>query len=67
MQALILIELDDEHLIKQTNDLYDRLHGYKCKLMPMPETKQHEEEIDYDYGFIDGWNACLDAIEGDTE
>ena len=32
MKAIILIELDEEHLIQQTNDLYDRLKGYKCKL-----------------------------------
>lgn len=38
-----------------------------CPLKPMPKLKQHEEEIDYEYGYIDGWNACIDTIEGETE
>ncbi len=68
MQALILIELDDEHLVKETNDLYDRLHGYKCKLMPLPEKKDVDSEVFINYKAMDkgyqcGWNACLEEIE----
>ena len=36
-----------------------------CRLKPMPQKKQHEEEIDYDYGYIDGWNNCIDEILGE--
>lgn len=34
-----------------------------CPLRPLPEKKKHEEEIDYDYGYIDGWNDCLEELE----
>ena len=34
-----------------------------CPLKPLPQKKQHGEEIDYEYGYIDGWNACLKEIE----
>ena len=67
MKALIVIDIDENHLLKETNELYDRLKGYKCELRPMPKTKQHEEEIDYDYGYIDGWNDCIDEILGKTK
>lgn len=36
---------------------------YDCPLKPMPEKKQHGEEIDYEYICIDGWNACLEELE----
>lgn len=40
-----------------------------CPLKPIPE-KISEEELDmmatkgYDYGYFDGWNACVDKIIG---
>ncbi len=34
---------------------------------PLPQKKKHKEEIDYEYGYIDGWNECLDKITGETE
>ena len=34
-----------------------------CPLKSLPEKKKHEEEIDYDYGYIDGWNDCLEELE----
>lgn len=49
----------------QEDDFLAHLIG--CPLKPMPKMKQHEEEIDYDYGYIDGWNDCLAEITGDTE
>ena len=42
------------------------LHKW-CPLKPLPQKKQHEEEIDYEYGYIDGWNDCIDTIAGETE
>lgn len=35
----------------------------ECPLKPLPEKKQHGEEIDYEYICIDGWNACLEELE----
>ena len=67
MKAIIVIEIDENHLLKEMNELYDRLNGYKCELIPMPEKKEHQDEIDYEYGYIDGWNNCLDEIMGEAE
>ena len=38
-----------------------------CPLKPLPEKKEHEEEIDYDYGYIDGWNDCISTMSGEEE
>ena len=42
---------------------YDKERASWCPLKPLPQKKQHGEEIDYEYGYIDGWNACLEEIE----
>lgn len=47
-----------------------------CPLKPMPQKKKHSEQEDtaeddyedeYDYWEIEGYNACLDEILGETE
>ena len=39
-----------------------------CPLKPMPKRKLHEyEQVDDEYGYVEGWNACLDEITGETE
>jgi len=46
-----------------------------CPLKPMLEKLQFQEPFNDDYtvswasrlGFVDGWNACLDEITGETE
>lgn len=35
-----------------------------CPLKPLPQKMKHEDEIDYEYGYIDGWNDCLEEIGG---
>ena len=37
-----------------------------CPLRPMPEKKQEEVPVAYTHfgAYIDGWNACIDAIGG---
>lgn len=68
MKAIILIELDEEHLIQQTNDLYDRLEGYKCDLKSLPEFQQYRHSSgSFTRGFTKGWNSCLKYITGETE
>ena len=44
-------------------DITDRYHTPEwCPLKPIPQKKEHQDEIDYEYGYIDGWNECIDAI-----
>jgi len=67
MKAIIVIEIDENHLLKEMNELYDRLNGYKCELIPMPERKNEEIVIsEVDEAYQDGWNDCLNAL-GETE
>lgn len=58
MKAIILIELDEKHLVLQANDLYDRLQGYDTVLKPLPERRTEYPHDEYS----EGWNACLDEI-----
>ena len=37
-----------------------------CPLRPMPEKLKHDDEVDYDYGYIDGWNECIEEIEDES-
>lgn len=38
-----------------------------CPLRPLPQKMKHEDEIDYDYGYIDGRNELIDEITGETK
>ena len=38
-----------------------------CPLRPLPKKIKHKDEIDYDYGYIDGRNECIDEITGEIE
>ena len=74
MKAIIVIEIDEKHLFKEMNELYDRLNGYKCELISMPEKfvdknggADNGRYYTNDIGYAQGWNACLDSIIGETE
>lgn len=58
--------LTDTDVQDGTIDICTEVHSC-CPLKPTPKLKQHKDEIDYEYGYIDGWNACIDAIMGETE
>lgn len=38
-----------------------------CPLRYLPQKMKHEDEIDYEYGYIDGRNELIDEILGETE
>ena len=73
MQILALIEIDDEHQFSECDKLYDRLHGFKTELIPMPKKmdyipiarqdgKSQTKVIENIYSL--GWNACIDELFG---
>lgn len=64
MIALIRIELDEEHLAKETNEIYDRLQGYNSVLIPLPE-KIVCKRGKYYPAYSLGWNDCIDEITGE--
>ena len=68
MKALIVIDIDETHLHKETMKLYDRLKGRKCELKPLPSYKAVDLNDTRDVMmFCHGWNTCLDEITGETE
>lgn len=63
-KAIIVIEIDENHLVKETNELYDRLKGYKCSLKWLPEKKiPNGSDIFNDH--VRGYNECIDEITGE--
>lgn len=66
MKVLILTEIDDKHILKEANELYDRMQGRGCKLVKMPQKEYEFTTIDgeqvHDVYFA-GWNACIEEIE----
>lgn len=70
MKALIVIELPEDHLIQATNELYDRLKGYKCELKPMPKKRNVYQAVGMMTDVVNltniGWNACLEEICDET-
>ena len=72
MKAIILIEIDENHVFKEANDLYDRLQGYECELRPMPKREKPNSKVTGEFKMIDkawtqGYNACLAEITGGCE
>ena len=72
MIALIRIELDEKHLAKETNEIYDRLQGYNSVLIPLPEKMEarlnengYAKESDLFYCY--GRNECIDEITGENK
>lgn len=69
MKILIITEIDDGHLLKEANDLYDLLKGREREMKMLPEKLHHVcvpgESGEYARGYGDGWNKCLEEIEND--
>lgn len=61
MKAILVIDISDENLWRTSNDIYERMKGYKCSLKPMPHFKQMENRWFSD-DYSKGWNACLEEI-----
>lgn len=73
MKVLVILEIDDEHQFSQVNELYDRLHGFNAKLVPVPERKEMTDIVLKGHtgelleARYDGFNACLEQILGEEE
>lgn len=72
MKALLVVDVDEKHMLLECNDLYDRMKGRKCTLVRLPEKKEAKivDSSITDYIkqklFADGWNACLEEILDET-
>ena len=69
MKAIIVINYASEedigkktsiHLLNEENEWVEDV-----VIKPLPQKMKHEDEIDYDYGYIDGRNELIDEITGE--
>ena len=82
MEEIVLVYDVPESCFRCKYDRYDHLCGISlknndgnankrpswCPLRPLPEKKDlGYPNDDYDIGFTDGWDACIDEILGETE
>ena len=70
MKAILVIETDAEHIedlyVEHIwNDCYPVDLGKKVHFKPMPKKKNTDFHPNIVYA--NGWNACLEAITGETE
>lgn len=61
-----------QYVCSLTGEHSESPHLVGCPLRPLPDCMNNHAQIlgedgRYSRGFIDGWNACLDAIMGETE
>ena len=69
MKAVLVIDVEehgDYYVDVYRKDADDRFEG-RYSLKPLPQKMKHEDEIDYEYGYIDGRNELIDEIMGETE
>ena len=68
MKAILVIDVEEKYIGSFGTEIEFINRKYNCnwKIKQIPQKKQHEEEIDYDYGYIDGWNDCLQEIENES-
>lgn len=74
MKAILVIDVPNDIDISKLKiggdgNIYFMRDGERASIVgnirnikPMPQKKEHQDEIDYDYGYIDGWNACVEEI-----
>lgn len=82
MKAILVIDLPDginadDYYMKSALFLNKGKHEFRIgeagieyfniPLKPLPQKMKHEDEIDYEYGYIDGRNELIDEILGGTE
>lgn len=79
MKAIAIVELPDDAFDKgrwylsniyytEKKSLFDIFANDMWELKPLPEPKDIGYPNDnYDVGFSDGWDACLEQIFGDTK
>lgn len=54
---------------KYQNDISKDYKPDWCPLVPLPEKKESDPVMDHDidFGMAEGWNACIDAITGNSQ
>ena len=63
MKVILVIDIPNENLWRTSNDIYERMKGYKCSLKPMPQKYCTDGDDIEEDSYWQGWNACLEEIE----
>ena len=76
MRAVLVIDVEEKDIGRKVNYVSVQgggmsyivgTMGYDARLRPLPQKAYGEFPCTYEYGFIDGYNKCLDEIMGETE
>lgn len=81
MKAILVIDMPNkcnecplfyDYLSCQANaeaNIYGEKRPYNCPLRPLPSkgTMKNVVECEYNRGFVDGRNYCIDLVTGETE
>ncbi len=69
MKAILVIDINEKYIGSFGTRIQFMNREYDCnwKLKPMPQKMKHKDEIDYEYGYIDGRNDLIDEITGEIE
>lgn len=67
MKILAVIEIDEDHKMRDINDLFDRLIGYECELKPIPKKYSQDHLSSFGGDYYTGYNHCLEDILGEEE
>ena len=66
MKAVLVIDIPNENLWRTSNDIYERMKGYKCSLKPLPDRQKVKAGAGgYTRGFTAGFNKFRYLIAGE--
>ena len=64
MKAILVVEVDENHLLKETNDLFERMKGRWCEFRPVPSEYALSPSKKDDFWFM-GYNRAIRDIVGE--
>lgn len=75
MKAILVVDIPEDYtgsvisvnLYGRNNKVIHEIHTNKLRPMPLKGTMENVVECEYNRGFVDGRNHCIDLIMGETE
>ena len=68
MKAILVIDIPDENMWKTSNDIYERMKGYKCELREIPSeycVSNKDDQYDNERYYY-GYNRAIRDCVGDN-
>lgn len=74
MKAVFIVDIPEDYtgsvisvnLYGGNNKLIHETYVNELRLLPKRKLHVYEQ-VDDEYGYVEGWNACLDAITGEDD